>query len=220
MTVKMCIKRTQADMSSSANYPQQAKKPKKVLVVKVGPPSQRFRPYQSPPISRGGVTSLLGPKPMKNDGNGNNLVDRAAAVSVNELLALLGLFVAVKREPTEQHEAPLGQVAPAPPVAPKAKLGTKAFVVIMLHALKCTGCAENSCKKMKLVMKHYIQCTKLKEGGNCELCRQLLRVVAEHALYLCPSRIAGPKLPCPVPMCDVMRATVALKRSQQMTAPA
>lgn len=61
-------------------------------------------------------------------------------------------------------------------------------------------------------MNHYIRCTKLKSGQDCLLCKQFLRVVAEHALYLCPHRVEGPKIPCPVPMCDVMRASAALHK--------
>ena len=85
------------------------------------------------------------------------------------------------------------------------------FIEIMKHSIKCRSCDDTKCKKMTMVMSHYIKCTKLKDGENCLLCRQLLRVVAEHALYLCPNRVDGSKLPCPVPMCDVMRASAALK---------
>jgi len=97
------------------------------------------------------------------------------------------------------------------------RLGTKAFIQIMLHATKCSSCDDIKCKKMKLVMSHYIQCTKLKSGQDCPLCRQLLRVVAEHALYLCPHRVGSdPKFPCPVPFCDVMRASAALQKKNSI----
>ena len=77
----------------------------------------------------------------------------------------------------------------------------------------CSSCEDSKCKKMKMVMSHYIQCTKLKNGQQCPLCRQLIRVISEHALYLCPNRVDGMKFPCPVPMCDIMRASAALKKN-------
>jgi len=96
--------------------------------------------------------------------------------------------------------------------AANVRLGTKAFIKIMLHSQKCSGCEDTKCKKMKMVMTHYIKCTKLKSGQHCPLCRQLLRVISEHSMYLCPNRVDG-KFPCPVPMCDIMRASAALKKN-------
>jgi hypothetical protein len=96
---------------------------------------------------------------------------------------------------------------------PNVRLGTKAFIQIMLHTRSCSSCEDSKCKKMKMVMSHYIQCTKLKNGQQCPLCRQLIRVISEHALYLCPNRADGMKFPCPVPMCDIMRASAALKKN-------
>jgi len=92
----------------------------------------------------------------------------------------------------------------------KVRAGTRAFISILIHAKTCRSCDDAKCKKMKMVMNHYIGCQKLQNKQECGLCRQLLKVVAEHALYLCPSR-NGLKLPCPVPMCDVMRAKAMLK---------
>jgi hypothetical protein len=96
---------------------------------------------------------------------------------------------------------------------PNVRLGTKAFIQILLHSRNCSSCEDTKCKKMKLVMSHYIKCTKLKSGQHCPLCRQLIRVISEHALYLCPNRGDGLKFPCPVPMCDIMRASAALKKN-------
>jgi hypothetical protein len=96
---------------------------------------------------------------------------------------------------------------------PNVRLGTKAFIQILLHSRNCSSCEDTKCKKMKLVMSHYIKCTKLKSGQHCPLCRQLIRVISEHALYLCPNRGDGLKVPCPVPMCDIMRASAALKKN-------
>lgn len=88
------------------------------------------------------------------------------------------------------------------------KEGTKGFISILRHSLPCRNqCQDIKCKKMKLVMHHYVRCTKLKNGQDCTLCRQLLRVIAEHALYLCTE---SPKLPCVIPLCDAMRAAAAL----------
>jgi len=92
----------------------------------------------------------------------------------------------------------------------KVRAGTRAFISILIHSKTCRSCDDAKCKKMKMVMNHYIGCQKLQNKQDCGLCRQLLKVVAEHALYLCPSR-NGLKLPCPVPMCDVMRAKAMLK---------
>lgn len=102
-----------------------------------------------------------------------------------------------------------------PPVSdtPNVRPGTRAFIQIMLHTRSCSSCEDSKCKKMKMVMSHYIQCTKLKNGQQCPLCRQLIRVISEHALYLCPNRLDGMKFPCPVPMCDIMRASAALKKN-------
>jgi len=97
--------------------------------------------------------------------------------------------------------------------SPNVRLGTKAFIQIMLHTRNCSSCEDTKCKKMKLVMSHYTKCTKLKSGQHCPLCRQLIRVISEHALYLCPNRVDGIKFPCPVPMCDIMRASAALKKN-------
>lgn len=96
----------------------------------------------------------------------------------------------------------------------KATTGTRAFIGIWLHATSCSPVSENSkpcedvkCKKMKMVMVHWAKCLKLSNGENCQMCRQLLRVFAEHALYLCQE---GPKNPCRVPMCEIMRLKAAL----------
>jgi len=53
--------------------------------------------------------------------------------------------------------------------AANVRLGTKAFIKIMLHSGKCSGCEDTKCKKMKMVMTHYIKCTKLKSGQHCPL---------------------------------------------------
>jgi len=92
------------------------------------------------------------------------------------------------------------------------RLGTKAFIQILIHSRNCSSCEDTKCKKMKMVMSHYIKCTKLKNGQHCPLCRQLIRVISEHAMYLCPNREDGIKFPCPVPMCDIMRASAALNK--------
>jgi len=133
-------------------------------------------------------------------------VKRKNAITVNELLTIfLSAAVGTVKRDNES------EVRRRENEANEVQKGTRAFIEIMKHSIKCRSCDDTKCKKMKMVMSHYIKCTKLKNGESCLLCRQLLRVVAEHALYLCPSRLDGPKLPCPVPMCDVMRASAALK---------
>jgi hypothetical protein len=114
----------------------------------------------------------------------------------------------VKNKPSPPHEVKAQNTDP-----PNVRLGTKAFIQIMLHTRNCSSCEDTKCKKMKLVMSHYIKCTKLKNGQHCPLCRQLIRVISEHAMYLCPNRVDGIKFPCPVPMCDIMRASAALKKN-------
>jgi len=96
----------------------------------------------------------------------------------------------------------------------KVQTGTRAFIAIWLHATNCgldsgnsKPCEDVKCKKMKMVMVHWAKCLKLSNGENCQMCRQLLRVFAEHALYLCQE---GPKNPCRVPMCEIMRLKAAL----------
>lgn len=133
------------------------------------------------------------------------LIDSKKQLTVNDLV---NNFVAAKVEPEEIIDNKI-QVEKESQV----RDGTRAFIAVMLHTLNCSSCENAKCKKMKMVMSHYIKCLKLKNGENCTLCRQLLRVVAEHALYLCPNLQEGSKLPCPVPMCDVMRHTVSLQKN-------
>jgi len=95
----------------------------------------------------------------------------------------------------------------------KVQIGTRAFIEIWLHASSCSpiagnACEDVKCKKMKMVMVHWTKCLKLSNGDNCQMCRQLLRVFAEHALYLCSK---GLKSPCRVPMCEIMRLRSALQ---------
>ena len=131
---------------------------------------------------------------------------KKSAITVSELLTIfLSAAVGTVRRDNEN------EVQRRENKSTEVQKGTRAFIEIMKHSIKCRSCDDTKCKKMKMVMSHYIKCTKLKDGENCLLCRQLLRVVAEHALYLCPNRVDGSKLPCPVPMCDVMRASAALK---------
>jgi len=136
-------------------------------------------------------------------------VKRKSAITVNELLTIFlsaSAAIGTVRRDNENEQQPRRDNDSS-----EVQKGTRAFIEIMKHSIKCKSCEDTKCKKMKMVMSHYIKCTKLKNGESCLLCRQLLRVVAEHALYLCPNRVDGPKLPCPVPMCDIMRASAALK---------
>jgi len=162
-------------------------------------------------INHGGITKKL---PKKNlylkpvlstvvkQENFLNFQRNKNVVNVNDILKNFG---AAEKEPIEDRRTE---------AAGNVRTGTKAFISIMQHSLACSSCDDIKCRKMKMVMSHYIQCTKLKAGLDCGLCRQLLRVVAEHALYLCPHRIGGPKFPCPVPLCDVMRASAALQKKK------
>ena len=80
------------------------------------------------------------------------------------------------------------------------------------------GCDNNKCKKMKLIVSHFNDCSKLKEGEVCLCCRQFLQLIAEHVLYLCPTfrQLEEQKLElntkCPVPLCDVMKQITILKK--------
>jgi len=91
----------------------------------------------------------------------------------------------------------------------KVRLGTQAFISILKHSKNCSSCPDLKCKKMKMVLNHFNMCTKLKQGEQCSLCSQLLKVVAQHSTYLCPHD--GLKKSCAVPFCDLMRAAKALK---------
>ena len=111
----------------------------------------------------------------------------------------------------------------------KVRLGTQAFISILKHSKNCRydkkyeresyfwiriltyfrSCEDVKCKKMKMVLSHFSACSKLKNGDQCSLCSQLLKVVAQHSLYLCPHD--GLKKSCAVPFCDLMRAAKALK---------
>jgi len=91
----------------------------------------------------------------------------------------------------------------------KVRLGTQAFISILKHSKNCRSCEDVKCKKMKMVLSHFSACSKLKNGDQCSLCSQLLKVVAQHSLYLCP--YDGLKKSCAVPFCDLMRAAKALK---------
>merc|ERR1719213_1482406 len=91
----------------------------------------------------------------------------------------------------------------------KVRLGTQAFISILKHSKNCSSCPDLKCKKMKMVLNHFNMCTKLKQGEQCSLCSQLLKVVAQHSTYLCPHE--GLKKSCAVPFCDLMRAAKALK---------
>ena len=73
---------------------------------------------------------------------------------------------------------------------------------------------------MKLILSHFNDCSKLKEGEVCLCCRQFLQLIAEHVLYLCPTfrQLEEQKLElntkCPVPLCDVMKQITILKKKQ------
>ena len=47
-----------------------------------------------------------------------------------------------------------------------------------------SSCQNVKCKKMKLILTHYVKCAKFRQGGDCQLCEQLLKVIGENALSL------------------------------------
>jgi len=84
--------------------------------------------------------------------------------------------------------------------------GTAVFIKTLLHALDCGGCNDVACRKMRLVLGHFLSCSRKSSAGSgqgCHLCDQLINIVALHAKHLCRERENG--RPCPVPMCDAMR---------------
>jgi len=88
--------------------------------------------------------------------------------------------------------------------------GTAVFIKTLLHALDCGGCNEIACRKMRLVLGHFLSCSRRKNKNDdtgssqgCHLCAQLINIVGQHSRHLCRAKENG--RPCPVPMCDAMR---------------
>lgn len=78
------------------------------------------------------------------------------------------------------------------------------FINVMVHASKCKSCPQLSCRKMRIVLQHYIGCNRLVEEQRCQVCEQLLSIVTQHAILLCR---VGRGDACPVPLCDQLRGT-------------
>ena len=68
--------------------------------------------------------------------------------------------------------------------------------------LNFRSCPQLSCRKMRIVLQHYIRCGRLVSGQKCLVCTQLLDIVTKHATLFCR---AGAGKPCPVPLCDDLR---------------
>jgi len=86
--------------------------------------------------------------------------------------------------------------------------GTAIFIKTLLHALDCGGCNDIACRKMRLVLGHFLSCSRKSKndhqgGQGCHLCAQLINIVGLHSRHLCRARENGKA--CPVPMCDAMR---------------
>ena len=64
------------------------------------------------------------------------------------------------------------------------------------------SCPQLACRKMRIVLQHYIRCGRLVAGETCQVCQQLLGIVTKHATQLCR---VEPDQPCPVPLCDGLR---------------
>lgn len=66
--------------------------------------------------------------------------------------------------------------------------------------------------KMGMVLGHYNHCRlDRRRTMGCQVCRQFLKIIAQHSLRHCgwPVGSSG----CPVPTCDAMRMAAAAKRS-------
>ncbi len=77
------------------------------------------------------------------------------------------------------------------------------------------SCPQLSCRKMRIVLQHYIRCGRLVAGDTCQVCQQLLGIVTKHATQLC--RVEQDQ-PCPVPLCDGLRRSgkLGLKEEEEM----
>lgn len=96
----------------------------------------------------------------------------------------------------------------------KSDAGIEAFTGILLHASKCKSCPQLSCRKMRIVLEHYIQCGRLASGASCIVCKQLLDIVTKHAKQFCKV----PKgQPCPLPLCDQLKCSTVLNVSSTKT---
>lgn len=100
----------------------------------------------------------------------------------------------------------INNAAPAPPAKVVDFQGTAVFILALLHALDCGGCSDIACKKMRLVLGHFLSCSR-KNNQGCSVCAQLINIVGQHAKHLCRARENG--RPCPVPMCDAIRKEMA-----------
>ena len=63
------------------------------------------------------------------------------------------------------------------------------------------SCEVSSCKKMRLVIGHFLSCKKMSNSLSCTVCNQMLKVINKHADY-CNSE---DQEACPVPLCDSIR---------------
>lgn len=64
-----------------------------------------------------------------------------------------------------------------------------------------------ACRKMRLVLDHFLRC-----GGACPTCRQLVCLVAKHAVHLCDAPAGGG---CRVPMCDGLKIKMGMAKEHQ-----
>ena len=79
----------------------------------------------------------------------------------------------------------------------------------LLHACQCKDiqCKLPGCVKMKRILKHTSDC-KLRQSGNCTLCKQFLILCYKHA-ELCNEQS------CPVPICARIKVNLREQRLQK-----
>lgn len=137
--------------------------------------------------------------------------EEKTTLTTSEQQQQLEFSTPVKVEVVEQQQQP----AAAHPIKPDPSSGVDTFIAIMVHASKCKSCPQLSCRKMRIVLQHYIRCGRLVAGETCQVCQQLLGIVTKHATQLC--RVEQDQ-PCPVPLCDGLRRSgkLGLKEEEEM----
>jgi len=68
-----------------------------------------------------------------------------------------------------------GSLSAAQENSVKLRLGSQAFVKILIHSKQCGSCDNLKCKKMKMIHDHFNKCSR--NDQNCPVCGQFIALV-------------------------------------------
>ena len=95
----------------------------------------------------------------------------------------------------------------------EGRLKIQRCIQSLVHATRCRDptCRLASCAKMKLVVEHAKTC-KLKTGGGCGICEELILLCYYHAKYCLD-------MECVVPFCRHIKRKLSMMQRQSMQPP-